>query len=82
MAESFDLGKLQARLNEDPELKRRFLDSPVETLTAEGLELTSEQKNKVAFLVDRIKKPGATVEGAGIAPAELEAITITISIDF
>jgi hypothetical protein len=77
-----DLGKLQTALNKDAATKKRFLEAPVKTLEAEGFALTPEQQHKVAYLVDRVKRPGALVEGAGIAPGKLAAITITIGVDF
>jgi len=77
-----DLGRLQKQLNKDAATKKRFLDDPVKTLQAEGFTLTRQQQNKVAYLVDRVKTPGALVEGAGIAPGRLAAITITIGVDF
>jgi hypothetical protein len=51
-------------------------------LEKQGFALTEEQRNKVAYLVDRVQRPGALVEGAGIAPGKLAAITITIGVDF
>lgn len=77
-----DFAGLQTRLNEDPALRKRFLEAPSKTLRAEGFTLTPEQEHKVAYLVDRVKTPGALVEGAGIAPGQLAAITITIGVDF
>lgn len=82
MAERLDLRKLQSTINKDAASKKKFLEAPVDTLEAQGFELTPEQRNKVAYLVDRVKRPGALVEGAGIAPDKLAAITITIGVDF
>jgi hypothetical protein len=82
MAERLDLATLEGRLNEDPEAKKRFLENPVKMLEAEGFALTDEQQHKVSYLVDRLKRPGAFVEGAGIAPEDLAAIRISISVDF
>jgi hypothetical protein len=80
--ERVDLRKLQADINKDAATKKRFLESPIETLEKQGFALTEEQRNKVAYLVDRVQRPGALVEGAGIAPGKLAAITITIGVDF
>jgi hypothetical protein len=77
-----DFRTLQAQLNKDPAAKKRFLDNPIKTLQAEGFALTPQQQRKVAYLVDRVKRPGAFVEGAGVAPEDLAAITITIGVDF
>jgi hypothetical protein len=78
-----DLKALQERLNEDAVLKQRFLENPGETLRAEGYVLTPEQEHKVTYMVDRLKTPGALIEGSGIVPpGDLKAITITIGVDF
>jgi hypothetical protein len=82
MAEATDLAALQKRINEDPALKKRFLAKPSATLKQEGLKLTPKQSRRVEDLVKRVKTPGAEVPGAGKAPADLRAITITIGIDF
>lgn len=76
------LAELQNRLNRDPKLKAKFLENPVHTLREEGLELTPEMERSVAYLVDQVKRPGHLVAGAGIAPQNLAAITITIGVDF
>lgn len=77
-----DLVDLQNRLNKDKKLKGRFLRDPVGTLKSEGVDLSPEMERNVGYLVDKLKKPGALVPGAGIAPDDLAAITISISVDF
>ena len=73
---------LQSRLNSDQKLKSEFLNDPVDTLRKEGIDLTPEMERNAAYLVDKLKRPGHLVPGAGIAPKDLAAITITIGVDF
>jgi hypothetical protein len=77
-----NLVDLQKRLNTNTKLRNQFLANPGETLRNEGVQLTPEQERSVAYLVDQVKKPGRLVPGAGIAPQDLRAITITIGVDF
>ena len=82
MAEATDLAALQKRINTDEAFRKRFLAKPSATLKQEGVTLTQAQARRVNDLVKRAKTPGAQVPGAGKAPADLRAITITIGIDF
>ena len=77
-----DYRKIQKRLNEDKRFKADFLKSPARVLEKEGHKLTPEMKRSVGYLVDRVKRPGHFVPGAGIAPQDLAAVTITIGVDF
>lgn len=81
MAEA-NMSELEARLNKDPELKAAFLRSPSRTLKEQGIEVSTSQRRKLEYLVDQLKRPGKLVPGAGIAPDDLAAITITIGVDF
>jgi hypothetical protein len=76
------LPELQSRLNEDVQAKKAFLKDPSGTLQGYGYELNPEQERTLGYLVDRVKRPGQMVPGAGIAPQDLSAITITIGVDF
>jgi hypothetical protein len=76
-----NIADLQKRVN-DPATKARFLKAPAATLKELGVALTPEQEHHVAYLTDRIQRPGHVVPGVGIAPGNLTAITITIGIDF
>jgi hypothetical protein len=82
MADNLNIADLQKRLNSDPHLKSRFLKAPAATLKEHGVALTQENEVSLAYLVDQIQRPGHLVAGAGIAPQNLSAITISISIDF
>ena len=77
-----DLVSVQKRLNEDKALRERFLLDPVETLKDLEIDLTPQMAKSVDYLVDQVKRPGHLVPGAGIAPKDLAAITITIGVDF
>jgi hypothetical protein len=77
-----NLAQLQANLNRDAGLKKRFLADPVAVLAEHGHELTKEQQHRVNYLVDRLQRPGQLVPGAGVAPQDLVGITITIQVDF
>jgi hypothetical protein len=80
--EKIDLAALEKRLNSSAGTRKAFLEDPVAALKKEGMNLTPEMQRSVGYLVDRLKKPGRLVPGAGISPADLRAITITIGVDF
>jgi hypothetical protein len=82
MATPLALTQLQAQLNKDAALKKRFLADPVSVLTEHGHELTPANKHSLNYMVDRLQRPGQLVPGAGVAPHDLSAITITIGVDF
>lgn len=79
---SANMADLEKRLNRNPKLKAAFLKSPTRMLKAEGIEVNDSQRKKLEYLVDQVKRPGRLVPGAGIAPQDLAAITITIGVDF
>jgi hypothetical protein len=76
------LVQLQTQLNRDAAMKKRFLADPVAFLTEQGHELTKENQHSLNYMVDRLQRPGQLVPGAGVAPHDLSAITITIGVDF
>ena len=80
--EKIDLAGLEKRLNSSAGTRKAFLEDPVSALQKEGMNLTPEMQRSVGYLVDRLKRPGQMVPGAGISPADLRSIRITITVDF
>jgi hypothetical protein len=74
-----DFSRVQAKLNNDTVFRQKFLDSPVETIRQEGVQLTPEMEQKLKTFVSQ-----ATTEKAKAAGSSTASINggIAISIRF
>lgn len=51
----FDLGRLEQRLNSDPQLQNAFLTDPVRVLAMEGVTLSADKQQKLRLMVAQAK---------------------------
>ncbi len=74
-----DLGKLEARLNNDASLRARFFKDPVAVLAEEGLVLTPDMQSNLARMVGETQGKPTKVAGSTLGPSPQE-VGIGISI--
>jgi len=61
-----DLGALQKRINEDADLRARFILDPVKVLTSEGITISPSMQASLVRLIKQQTSAPAAVHGSSV----------------